>query len=426
MGALSISAQMGLGLSPRRSGGVTPTPSPTLATLGLSSTTFTTGSPSSGTITGATTGEAIAGTTLFTGFTINGALRTWAWDGTGSVSTPTVTLTGTLAGATNTPHVSNIGVSVIAPGVITAPVISQTSTTGANPFLWTTAENATFYPGYYWNVRTATGASEAAASTALLAGTTTADIIQAIEPGDLAGDTITFTGLTTTSTAGPFALYERVGAEDGLGGYNWGAWSNVLTDTLAGGGGASTWNSAAKSTYITLSNSDKTATAPVDAGGVVTVIGATGKTTGKWYFEVAVTMGTAFRQAGVGVANSLPADFTIPGSASTTAITYHSNSLVYRNSGNDGGANQSAWESPTGTYIIGVAFDADADKVWFAIANTYSGSPAAGTGGHAPSGITTYYPLFMTTSPTEPGTIRTLTADMTYSPPAGFTALGGA
>lgn len=201
--------------------------------------------------------------------------------------------------------------------------------------------------------------------------------------------------------------------------------SDTFTITTAAAATGVKWNSAAKSSYITLSNSDYTATAPVNQGGVVNVIGDTGKTTGKWYFEVHVVMGTAFHTAGVGLANSLPADFTFPGSASATAITYHSNSLVYRNSGNDGGANQLDYESPTGTYVIGVAFDADNDKVWFAQNGTFAGNPAAGTGGHSPTGITTYYPLFMGQDPAETGTIKSLTADMTYSPPSGFTALGG-
>jgi hypothetical protein len=40
---------------------------------------------------------------LPTGFTINSAARTWAFDGTGGISTGTLTLIETLAGATNTP-----------------------------------------------------------------------------------------------------------------------------------------------------------------------------------------------------------------------------------------------------------------------------------------------------------------------------------
>jgi hypothetical protein len=56
---------------------------PTLGALTFSSTAFTIGTSASGTITGATIGSTITASGLPTGLTINGAARTWAWDGTG-------------------------------------------------------------------------------------------------------------------------------------------------------------------------------------------------------------------------------------------------------------------------------------------------------------------------------------------------------
>lgn len=85
---------------------------PTLAALSLSATNFTTGTPSSGTIVGATAGSTIAATNLPAGLTVNGAARTFAWDGTGSVSTPSITLTETLGDSPNSPRATNIGLTI--------------------------------------------------------------------------------------------------------------------------------------------------------------------------------------------------------------------------------------------------------------------------------------------------------------------------
>ena len=189
-------------------------------------------------------------------------------------------------------------------------------------------------------------------------------------------------------------------------------------------GRTTTWNPSAKSTLITLSNGDMDATGTT-SGGTAPVIATTGKTTGKHYFEVSVTNERFFAGQGVGIASSLPADGVIPGSATNTHISYHGNSAVYRNSGNDGGGTQAVWEDGGRTYVIGVAFDADADKVWFSLNGVFAGDPAAGTGGHSPTGITTYYPMFFAGS-SDIGRIRTTEAGFLYSVPSGFSAFDAA
>jgi hypothetical protein len=102
----------------------------TLVALSLSATSFVNGTSSSGTIIGAKTGSTITGSGLPTGFTINSAARTWAFDGTGGISTGTLTLIETLAGATNTPLPTLINYTISAPATITTPVLTQTSTAG--------------------------------------------------------------------------------------------------------------------------------------------------------------------------------------------------------------------------------------------------------------------------------------------------------
>ncbi len=83
---------------------------PSLSALALSSTSFTLGTSASGAITGATSGSTVTASGLPTGLTINGAARTWAYDGTGSAATTSITLTETLADSANSPR--NTGISV--------------------------------------------------------------------------------------------------------------------------------------------------------------------------------------------------------------------------------------------------------------------------------------------------------------------------
>lgn len=89
---------------------------PLLAALGLSATAFVLGTPSSGALGGATAGSAIAASGLPPGLTVNGAARTWAWGGTGSVGSSTITLTETLADSANSPRGTDLGVSVALAG----------------------------------------------------------------------------------------------------------------------------------------------------------------------------------------------------------------------------------------------------------------------------------------------------------------------
>lgn len=87
---------------------------PSLSALSLSSASFTVGTAASGAITGATAGSTITASGLPAGLTINGAARTWAYDGTGSAGTSTITLTETLADSANSPRASGVSVTIAA------------------------------------------------------------------------------------------------------------------------------------------------------------------------------------------------------------------------------------------------------------------------------------------------------------------------
>lgn len=95
---------------------VTVSLSPTLGALSLSATTFVVGTASSGTINGATAGSTITVSGAPAGFSINSAARTWSYNGSGSATSGSLTLTETLAGATNTPRSTVINFTVSASG----------------------------------------------------------------------------------------------------------------------------------------------------------------------------------------------------------------------------------------------------------------------------------------------------------------------
>jgi len=143
---------------------------PNLAALNLSATSFTIGTSASGTISGATVGSAITASGLPTGLTINGAARTWAYDGTGSAATSTVTLTETLADSANSPRSSNVSVTVATAGGAVpvnsvAPVQTWTGEVGETATVSTgTWSNSPTGYGYQWRWGT-TNISGATAAT---------------------------------------------------------------------------------------------------------------------------------------------------------------------------------------------------------------------------------------------------------------------
>ncbi len=107
---------------------------PNLSALSLSSTAFTLGTATSGTIAGATSGSTIAATGLPAGLTINGPARSFAYDGTGTAGSATITLTETLADSANSPRGSTVAVS-IASATVAGAGATDFSGTGVVPAL---------------------------------------------------------------------------------------------------------------------------------------------------------------------------------------------------------------------------------------------------------------------------------------------------
>ena len=157
--------------------------------------------------------------------------------------------------------------------------------------------------------------------------------------------------------------------------------------------------------------------------------GTFGMKSGKWYFECAITSGTnpdyfvpgiqllSGATTGYGGTTQLPSGYGYLG--------VNGNKIT----GTTGSAYGSAF---TTNDVIGVAFDADAGKIWFAKNGTWqaSGDPAAGTNA-AFSSITSgdYFPYVSnqtTTNNDHAGYVNFGQRPFSYTPPSGFKALNTA
>jgi hypothetical protein len=146
-----------------------------------------------------------------------------------------------------------------------------------------------------------------------------------------------------------------------------------------------------------------------------------GVTSGKWYFEGVVDIGSS-RGSNIGIlATSVTVD---------TSATAYQSALLYAyimNSGNKFNNNTSTAYGAACTTgdIVGVAFDLDNGKIWFSKNGTWqaSGDPAAGTN-PAFSGITaaTYTAAFYTWG-NQTWVANFGQRPFSYTPPTGFVAL---
>jgi len=193
------------------------------------------------------------------------------------------------------------------------------------------------------------------------------------------------------------------------------------TDTGAGGevrGNYCTWNPLANSAaQLTYSNGNLDLSQSNTASYALAQ-GTIGVSSGKWYFEVAITSTGTCR---TGVTRSDSSLSTFLGSAST-AYAYASGGYKANNNSNT----TTGYSTYTNGDVVGVALDLDAGRIFFSKNGTWqeSGNPATGTN-PAYSGLSgTYFPSwgkddYVSTS----CVLNTGARSFAYTAPSGFKAL---
>jgi hypothetical protein len=182
------------------------------------------------------------------------------------------------------------------------------------------------------------------------------------------------------------------------------------------------WNSADKSVIFTLSQpSDKLATVTGTATWGV-VRGITGKSSGKWYFEILPSNFLAGNMM-FGVAKSTASLTTYLGAdAHGYTVVYNTGiANLIKNYNNNITATLSAGLQSLSTAVIGVALDLDAGEI-----RAYQNNVSVTTAGAAIyTGLSgTFYPALAGFQLNDFATLRTQTSEFSYTPPTGYTPWG--
>jgi hypothetical protein len=154
------------------------------------------------------------------------------------------------------------------------------------------------------------------------------------------------------------------------------------------------------------------------------ILGTIGMTAGKWYWEILVVSNSGYGRIGI---SQSTAPFTTtfePGSSGDNGVIYDAFNGNVKSNGSD----TAYGSSYTSNDIIGVAFDADDGKIWFAKNGTWqaSGNPATATN-PAKTGVTGYTFLPCMSDGNSGGT-STFNCNFgqrpfAYTAPSGFKAL---
>ena len=183
---------------------------------------------------------------------------------------------------------------------------------------------------------------------------------------------------------------------------------------LVGGGAqviSTPWNPADKSSKITLSNGNFTASGTQSASNA-SVRGVQSRAAGKSFFELAITGGNVL---GVGLANA--------NESLDNYVGQSADSIGYARNGGIFSAAASVGTGPSyavGDYI-GVAVDFSAAKVWFLKNGTsVSGNPATGSGGFSIPAGALFAAVNIFDNNVSKCTINTGGTPFAFSAPSGF------
>jgi hypothetical protein len=170
---------------------------------------------------------------------------------------------------------------------------------------------------------------------------------------------------------------------------------------------------------VTLAEGNTKATFTGGTDYRANITGVTLPTSGKWYFEVEVTTLVSEVQIGVNlVANTATSGGNI--GDSTGEIAYRSDGRKRES----GSTTTFGATLPNGS-LVGVAWDGDANKIWFAKTNSWqaSGNPSAGTNPANSGTISTASYFAVKSYNSSVVNLNTGAKVFTYTPPTDFVAL---
>jgi hypothetical protein len=170
---------------------------------------------------------------------------------------------------------------------------------------------------------------------------------------------------------------------------------------------------------VTLAEGNTKATFTGGTDYRANITGVTLPTSGKWYFEVEVT--TLVSEVQIGV--NLVANYATSGGN----IGDSTGEIAYRSDGRkreSGSTTTFGATLPNGS-LVGVAWDGDANKIWFAKTNSWqaSGNPSAGTNPANSGTISTASYFAVKSYNSSVVNLNTGAKGFTYTPPTDFVAL---
>ncbi len=188
--------------------------------------------------------------------------------------------------------------------------------------------------------------------------------------------------------------------------------------------GPVTWNPGDKSSEISLSGGDLTATRATTINNNAAVRATSSKDSGKCYFEISIdTVGTSGGDYSIyGIASAGLSLNNYVGSTTGSYGYEYATGNKYNN-----GTGAAYGSTLTAGDVLGIAVDLDNGKIWFSKNNTWqaSGDPASGTNPAYTGLAGVFFPaasIYKMSTIQHQLTSRFKSADFSFSPPSGFSA----
>lgn len=198
----------------------------------------------------------------------------------------------------------------------------------------------------------------------------------------------------------------------------------VASLVLSSASASDHWDASKKASEITLSDSDRVAERPSSSGGHLPVLGVTGRTSGKWYFEVALTDPNnresliGFATSGLSMSSYLGSDAYGWGWLGQPSNSH----LRHQGSQSNMGCTMPMLTSGS---VVGVAIDLDARTFLLYLngGEACAGQSPKSFGSSFPTGVPVY-PAAAIAESGDKARLRVFAEEFSYSPPVGYSAWG--